>query len=53
MKRIEVCTIDTDITVILVSAFVKLTRGQLYALYYIWIVFGIDEDLRFYSINAI
>ena len=29
MKRIEVCTIDTDFIVILVGAFVELTTGQL------------------------
>ena len=28
LKRIEVCTIDTDVIVILVGAFVKLSRGQ-------------------------
>lgn len=49
LKRIEVCTVDTDVIVILVGAFVELTRAQ--SLVYIWIAFGMGKDFRFYSIN--
>ena len=51
LKRTKVCIIDTDVIVIYVGAFIKLIKGQL--LDDIWIAFGIDEDLRVYSINAI
>ena len=48
LKRIEVCTIETNVIVILAGAFV---RGP--PLDDIWIAFRVDKDLRFYSINAI
>ena len=51
LKRIEVRTVDTDVIVILVGAFVALTRTQ--PLADIWIAFGMGKDYRFYSINAI
>ena len=51
LKRIDGCTIDTDVIVIHVGAFVKPTRGK--PLDNIWVAFGIDKDLKFYSINAI
>ena len=51
VKRIEVRTVDTDVIVILVGAFVALTRAQRLA--DIWIAFGMGKDYRFYSINAI
>ena len=50
-KRIKVFTINNDVIVFHVGSFVKLTRGQ--PLENACIAFGIDEDLRFYSINAI
>ena len=50
LKSIEVRTIDTDIIVILVGAFVELTRVQ--PLADIWIAFRMGKDFRFYSLNA-
>ena len=52
MKRIEVRTIDTDVIVILVGAFVELTRVQ--PLADIWIAFGMGiKTSDFYSLNAL
>ena len=51
LKSIEVRTIDTDVIVILVGAFVELTRVQ--PLADIWIAFGMGKDFRFYSLNAL
>ena len=51
LKSIEVRTIDTDVIVILVGAFVELTRVQ--PLADIWITFGMGKDFRFYSLNAL
>ena len=42
LKRIEVCTVDTDVIVILVGVFVALTRAQ--PLADIWIAFGMGKD---------
>ena len=42
---------DTATIVILIGAFVKLTRGQ--PLEDIGIAFGIDKNIRFYSITTI
>ena len=44
LKRIEVRTVDTDVIVILVGAFVALTRAQ--PLADIWIAFGMGKDYR-------
>ena len=50
LKSIEVCTIDTNVIVILVGAFVELTRVK--PLADIWIAFRMGKDFRFYSLNA-
>ena len=47
MKRIEVCTINTDVIVILVGAFVKLTRGQPLGDINFWSPLEKIKDLRF------
>ena len=51
LKKIQVCTVDTDVIVILIRALFELTITQPFA--DIWIAFGIGKDLRFYSINVI
>ena len=45
LKRIEVCTVDTDFNVILVGALVVLTRAQ--PLDDIWIAFGMGKDFMY------
>ena len=51
LKTVKVCTIDSEVVVILVGAFVELTKAQLLA--DIWIAFGMGKDVRFYTLNAI
>jgi len=51
LKRIEVCTVDTDVIVILVGVFFELTKIQ--SCIDLWIAFGVGKNFRFYSINSI
>lgn len=51
MKSIKVYNLDTDVEVVLVGAFYELTRTQ--PLADVWVVFAMDRNYRFYSINAI
>ena len=51
MKSVKVCTVDTDVVIILAGAFYELCQTQ--PLADIWIAFGMSKKYRFYSINAI
>ena len=51
MKKIEICTVDTDVIIILMGAFHKLVKIQPVA--DIWVAFGMGKSYRFLSINAI
>ena len=51
LKTIAVCTVDTNVIVILAGVFFKLTATNLLA--DIWVTFGTDKNFRLYSINAI
>ena len=51
VKRIKVCTADTDVIVILVGVFFELTKIQ--SCIDLWITFGVDKNFRFYSVNSI
>lgn len=51
MKTIEVCTVDTNVIVILAGVFFELTANN--PLADIWVAFGTGKNFRLYSINAI
>ena len=51
VKKIEICTVDTDVIIILMGAFHKLVKTQPVA--DIWVAFGMEKSYRFLSINAI
>ena len=51
VNKIEICTVDTDVIIILMGAFPKLVKTQPVA--DIWVAFGMGKSYRFLSINAI
>ena len=51
IKTIVVCTVDTDVIVILTGVFFELTASK--PLADIWVAFGTGKIFRLYSINAI
>ena len=51
MRKIKICTVDTDVIIILMGAFHKLVKTQPVA--DIWVAFGVGKSYRFLSINAI
>lgn len=50
IKSILVCTVDTDVVVILVGIFYDLIKTQPFA--GIWLAFGMDKHYRFYHVSA-
>ena len=50
-RKIKICTVDTDVIIILMGAFHKLVKTQPVA--DIWVAFGMGKSYRLLSINAI
>ena len=50
-RSIEICTVDTDVVVIVIGLFHKLHR--MYEDMDIWIKFGVGKNLTHFSINAL